>query len=137
MNDLERAKTTLEAGGYTCVIVMKTGVFTSAERGIKPLLEILDKDMGTSSACAADKVVGKAAAFLYELMGISKLYAGTLSEPALKVLKSAGIEVEYGACVSAIRNRTDTGYCPMESAVWEIADAKTAYEVLKEKVKGA
>ncbi len=137
MTDLERAKALLKEGNYTCVMVVKTSVFTSEERGIKPLMEILNADVDTSSASAADKVVGKAAAFLYALMGISKLFAYTVSEPALEVLKSAGIEVEYDTLVPAIRNRTNTGYCPMESAVWEIDDARTAYEILKNKVKGA
>ncbi len=137
MTSLNEAKALLREGNYTCVIVTGSNVFTSKGRGIKPLLEALDKDMDTVSACVADKVVGKAAAFLYELMGISKLYVVTVSEPALKVLERAGIEVEYDKLVPAIRNRTNTGPCPMESAVWEIDDARLAYEILKNKVKGA
>ncbi len=135
MSDLERAKALLQEGGYTCVFVMQTGVFTSKERGVKPLLDVLNKDMGTLNACVADKVVGKAAAFLYTLMNIAKLYAATVSEPALEVLKEAEIEVQFDHLVPSIKNRANTGQCPMESAVWEVTDAQFAREILEEESK--
>ena len=97
---------------------------------------MLNADMGVSNACVADKVVGKAAAFLYELMGINALYAFTISEPALEVLKRAGIYAEYETLVPCIRNRTNTGRCPMESAVWEISDAEEARKILENKIRG-
>ena len=81
MVELEKAKALLKAGGHTCVFLTKTGVFTSNERGVKPLLSVLNADMGTLGAHVADKVVGKAAAFLYELMKIDALFAFTVSEP--------------------------------------------------------
>ena len=136
MVGLKKAKTLFKAGNHTCVLVTETGVFTSKERGVKPLLNVLNADMGVSNACVADKVVGKAAAFLYELMGINALYAFTISEPALAVLKRAGIYVEYETLVPCIRNRTNTGPCPMESAVWEVNDARLAREILENKVNG-
>ena len=136
MTDLEKAKTLLKEGGYTCVFVTKASVYTSYERGIKPLLKTLNADVGTADAAVADKVVGKAAAFLYELMKIKTLYASTVSAPALDVLKRAKIEVEYETLVPSVRNRAGTGRCPMESAVWEISNAQEAYEVLKNKVEG-
>ncbi len=135
MSDLERAKALLQEGGYTCVFVMQTGVFTSKERGVKPLLDVLNKDMGTLNACVADKVVGKAAAFLYMLMNIAKLYAATVSEPALEVLKKAGVEVQFDHLVPSIKNRANTGQCPMESAVWEVTDAQFAREILEKESK--
>ena len=136
MVELEKAKALLKAGGHTCVIVTKTGVFTSDERGVKPLLSALNADVGTANAVVADKVVGKAAAFLYELMKIDALFAFTVSEPALAVLKRAGIYAEYETLVPCIRNRTNTGRCPMESAVWDISDAEEAQKILENKIRG-
>lgn len=133
---LEKAKTLLKKGGHTCVFITNGGVFTSDERGIKPLLDVLNSDMDTANAVVADKVVGKAAAFLYVLMKIETLYAQTVSEPALFVLKRAGIKVEYDTLVPSIRNRAGTGRCPMESAVWKIDDAQEARKILENKVKG-
>ena len=133
MKDLEYAKTFLKKG-YTCAICSEE-VYTSFERGIKPLLEVLNSDMVTLNAVVADKVVGKAAAFLYELMRIKELYAVTISEPALSVLKRAGIEVEFETLVPSIKNRAGTGQCPMETAVWETENAEEAYLILKERVR--
>ena len=131
---LKRAKELLKEGDYTCVFVTKTGEFFSKERGIKPLLKILNADMGTLGAYVADKVVGKAAAFLYEIMEIKALYAATISVPALGVLKRNGIYVEYDVLTENIRNRANTGNCPMESAVWDVTDARLAREILENKV---
>lgn len=136
MNELKRAKALLREGNYTCVFVIKERVFTSNERGIKPLLSVLNADMGVSNAYVADKVVGKAAAFLYELMRIKALYVQIISEPALEVLKRAGIYVEYETLVPSIKNRANTGQCPMESAVWLLTDAQEARKILENKVKG-
>ena len=36
--------------------------------------------------------------------------------------------------VPAIRNRTDTGFCPMESAVWDISDPHEAKAALERKI---
>ena len=136
MVELEKAKALLKAGGHTCVIMTKTGVFTSNERGVKPLLSMLNADMGTANAVVADKIAGKAAAFLYELMKIDALFAFTISEPALEVLKRAGIYAEYETLVPCIRNRTNTGRCPMESAGWDISDAEDAQKILENKIRG-
>ncbi len=133
---LEKAKALLKEGGHTCVFVTEKGVFTFEERGIKPLWDVLNSDMVTANAAVADKVVGKAAAFLYELMGIGALYAHTVSEAALTVLQRAKIQVEYETLAPCIRNRANTGQCPMESAVWGINDAREARKVLENRVKG-
>ena len=84
---------------------------------------------------AADKVVGKAAALLYALMGVSSLYASVISEGALTVCKSFGISVEYGALAQNIINRRGDGFCPMEQAVADISDPQTAFNAGKEKLK--
>ena len=93
------------------------------------MLELLDQDL--RGFCAADKVVGKAAAMLYCLIGVSEVYARIISEPALAVLKAEGIGVFYDQIVPAIRNRTGTGFCPMEAAVWDLADPQAAPEILR------
>lgn len=130
--DLERAKKVLEEGGYTCVLVNGETEYTSRERGIRPLLQFLEQS-DKEGYSAADKVVGKAAAFLYVLMKVRIVYAQVISEPALEVFKEAKTAVLYDTCVKAIRNRTDTGFCPMESAVMDIKQPKEAYAVLKKK----
>lgn len=130
-SDREQARQILQQGGHTCVLCYKEEIYTDDRRGVRPLLDFLDQDRDWRSFCAADKVVGKAAAFLYQLMGIRALYAHVVSEPAAKVLQDAGIALSYDTLVPAIRNRTDTGFCPMETAVWDLSDPKDAIPVLK------
>lgn len=130
MNNIEKAKELLKNGDYTCVILKDATAFTSKDRGVKPLLDWIDSKCDFKDAVVADKVVGKAAAFLYVLLKVSKIYAVVLSEPALKVLESHNIEVVYEQKVVAIRNRDNTGYCPMESAVWDIESPEEAHIII-------
>lgn len=129
--DREKARQILEQGGHTCVLCCGGEIFTDDRRGVRPLLDFLAQNRDWQRFCAADKVVGKAAAFLYQLMGIQALYAHVVSEPAAKVLEDAGIVLTYDTLVPAIRNRTDTGFCPMEAAVWKLNDPEEALAVLK------
>lgn len=131
MYELQRAMDLLKAGSYTCVLCGDGHTIADNRRGIRPLLELLDSGKDFSDYAAADKVVGKAAAFLYCLLGIRALYAGILSQPALEVLEQAGIPVEYGSLVPAIRNRTGDGFCPMETAVREITAPADAPEAIR------
>lgn len=128
-NDTIRARDVLQAGQHTCVLCRGNTVLTDDRRGVKPLLELLGRDL--AGFCAADKVVGKAAALLYRLLGISEIYAGVISEPAISVLQTGGISVFYDQKVPAIRNRTDTGFCPMETAVWDVEDPALAPDILR------
>jgi len=137
--DLEKAKEVLEEGNYTLVLVKDNLIFTSTERGIKPLLQIVRQGLDRAGYCVADKVVGKAAAFMYLLMGVTEVHAKVISEMALKVFQDCSmqqpIKVTYENLVPAIRNRTNTGFCPMESAVADIDCAEKALFILEKKVQ--
>ena len=135
MHDLEKARSLLEKENYTCVICRGDDVITDRRRGIRPLMELLESGKDLHGYSAADKVVGKAAAFLYCLLGVKALHAGVLSVPARDVLVSAGISVEWGSLVPAIRNRAGDGFCPMETAVWDLTDPGPAPEAIRETLK--
>lgn len=130
MRDLEEARSLLEKENYTCVLCRDGSTVTDNRRGVRPLLELLDSETDLHGYSAADKVVGKAAAFLYCLLGVKALYAGVISQPALSVLEDAGITVRYGVLVPAIRNRTGDGFCPMETAVWALSDPALAPDAI-------
>ncbi len=133
--ELKIAKDALAAGDYTCILSRGGDLLPLTQRGVRPLLELLDSGEDFRGACAADKVVGKAAAFLYCLLGIRALYARVVSQPALAVLRNAGIVTHYDTLVSAIANRTNTGLCPMETAVRDLSDPTRAPEILKNTLK--
>ena len=128
--NLEQAKTLLIEQQLTCVVLCETRTYTSTQRGIAPLMQWLKEGVDMQGAYVADKVVGKAAAYLYVLLGVRKVYAAVISRPALDVLERYNIGIVYDMLVPAIRNRTDTGFCPMETAVLDIDDANEAYRVL-------
>ena len=84
---------------------------------------------------AADKVVGKAAAFLYVLLGVEKVYAPVMSKPAMQILISFGVKIQSKLLVPEIINRQGTGRCPMEEAVDGITDAKEALAAIRSKLE--
>ena len=134
MTDISMAIEQLMGGAYTCVIRKNDMVYTSMERGVKPLLAWVDSDVDFSGYSAADKVVGKAAAMLYVLLGVSNVHAIVISVKAKEVLEQHGIGVTYDSLVDRIHNRINTGFCPMEEAVWEIEDLEDALQVVRDKV---
>ncbi len=131
----ERLKALLAEENLTCVLSDGNRLIKSRERGVKPLIGFIESGKSFKGFTAADKVVGKAAALLYALMGVSSLYASVISEGALTVCKSFGISVEYGTLTQNIINRRGDGFCPMEQAVADISDPQTAFNAVKEKLK--
>ena len=130
-NRLERLKKIMRSGNFTCVIETTNELLTSVQRGVKPLLEFLDSGKNFKGAFASDKVIGKAAAFIYAKFGVDGIYTDVISEPALEVLTAHSVNVEYAELVKVIRNRSGDGFCPMESAVLEINGVDEAIATMK------
>ena len=133
MLDLESAKKQLTESGYTCVLCKGDAVFCSRIRGVAPLLEFLDSERSFCGFSAADKVVGKGAALLYVLLGVSAVHATVISAGAHSVLQEAGIKTTYDHLVPYIKNRTGNGCCPIEAAVLEISDASEALPIIRDR----
>lgn len=132
--DLKKAVDLLSEGEYTCVLCKDDEVITSTVRGVKPLVDWLNSQTGLKGFCAADKVVGKAAAFLYVLLNVDSVYAPVMSKGAIDILSKNGIEAFYDLSVEVIRNRSDTDICPMEKTVQDINDPITAFEKIKHRL---
>ena len=126
MNDSVLAVKYLQSGDYSCVLLSNVEVYASKERGVKPLLGFLESGKSFAGFSAADRVVGKGAALLYVL------WAQTMSEKAKAVLEKSGIEARYEELVPAILNRTGTGFCPVERAVWDLSSPSEAPDVIRQ-----
>ncbi len=126
MTDLEQAKALLTSCGHTCALCQDGEVLTSRARGVRPLVNWLESGAEVKGWSAADKVVGKATAFLYVLLGVRAVYAGVISQPALEVLLERGIDVRFDALVPNIINRQGDGICPFEAAVFKIDEPHMA-----------
>ena len=132
--DLYKARIILSEGVNTCVLCQGSHTIRCTARGVRPLVDLLQEGIDEGFS-AADKVVGKATAFLYVLLKVRAVYAPVMSRPAIQVLQDHGIEIFYDIAVDAIFNRDRTGFCPMETAVREINDPKLARDTVMETLK--
>ncbi len=122
-------------GAVRCAVYTDSGLCTSNERGIRPMILWLEEDPEfLRGASVADKIVGRAAAMIMVHAGVKEVFASVISNGALEVLSDANIPCIYSMTTIAISNRRGDGICPMERTVAPIRDAETAYKTLREKV---
>ena len=122
--------------GYTCVLSKNEAViFMSREKGIKPLIEVIESNTDTHACFAEDKIVGKAAALLYAFMGVEAVHADVMSKDGLDILKTYGINASYNILTDKIINLRGDDICPMEKTVADIYEPQKAFDALKLKIK--
>jgi len=87
---IDLAKNELTLHNYSCVVVHEDSVImTSFESGVRPLIHYYEnKSRNFSNAVLADKVIGRAAAFLVVLCGITSVYAEVMSIDAKEYSRS-------------------------------------------------
>jgi len=134
MTDLERAVALLTEGSYTVALCRGDRTHTDTRRGVAPLLALLDSGVDLTAYAAADKVVGKAAAFLYLRLGVTAVHAGVMSVPARDLLVAHGVAVTCDTLVPAIRNRAGDGYCPMETVCLPLTDPIAAEQAIRRRL---
>lgn len=107
----------------------------SQKPGVAPLLELLSSKDDCEGGAAADKVVGRAAGFLYVLIGCREVYAEVASQGAFDLLKRYGIALEADKIAPFISNREGTGHCPLEEAVKDDDEPASAYLHIQAKLQ--
>ena len=133
--DLALAKQLLTTEEHTCVLCRDDRIYTSTRRGVAPLLGWLDSDLDLCGFSAADRVIGKATAYLYCLLGVKEVFARVISRPATQVLENHGIPAHWDTLVEGIQNRQKTGPCPMEYATRNCATPEEALTAVRETLK--
>lgn len=122
----------LKSEKCSCVIAHGADVKLYWQRGVADLLHLLtDEPAQLHNATLADKVVGKAAAALMVLGGIRRLHTLVISRPALDLLRRHGIETTYDEVVPLIINRSQTGYCPLETLCLNVGTPAEMLEVIR------
>lgn len=124
MKDIDLAIKTLEEKDLTLAAV-KDGkiIFESYDRGIKPMYILAtEKRVLAKGSVIADKVIGKGAALLCAHMGIKRIYTKLISLSAREVLTRYNIEYKFENCCEYIKNRDQTGSCPIEEIATDIDD---------------
>jgi len=134
-DDMKKAAELLEKNSRTFAAVNGDDIITSSDRGVKPLLSLIDSGRTLSGYSAADRVVGNGAAYLYVLLGVSSVYTYVISRAALDTLAKYGIDVSYDTLTDAIKNRSGDGLCPMESAVAAAESPEAALALIRDKLK--
>ena len=132
---LNKAKQALISSGCGLAVLKGEDILTFNEPGVKTLMKL--QDGALKGAYIADKIIGKAAAYLLVRSGTVQVYAEIISEPALNVFEQYSMICDYGEVVPNIINRSQTGICPMEFAVLNAQNADEAYEILLRKTGGA
>lgn len=130
-SDLQRARALLRESGASVVLCKGENYVTKSQRGIRPLLEWEESGEDYGGWAAADKIVGRAAAFLFILLGVRAVYGEVMSEGAFRILSERGIAAEYDTLAQTIRNREGTGMCPMEQAVLAVTEPTDAPQALR------
>ncbi len=131
--DLDLAKQLLIQKNLSLVITKRGKViFETEASGVRGLLEAIRKfGKETAGASAADRVVGRAAALLLTYSGVVSVFAITISESGVDVLKKHKIIFAFEGQVPRILNQRRIDVCPFEKIVAEVSDPKVAYEKLK------
>jgi hypothetical protein len=134
--DLRYAKLELRQHNLNLVIV-KNGnlVFKTRSPGIIGFLLAIEK-VGADlvDASVADRIVGRAAAFLCAYAEIASVFAVTISAEGREVLKKSEIHCEYKHLVPHILNSTQTAICPFEELTSGLMDPEEAFLKLKGEV---
>ncbi|MBR6041303.1 MAG: DUF1893 domain-containing protein [Paludibacteraceae bacterium] len=114
---LEELKQTLSQGNHALAIYdQDEQLHTYDNKGVRDLYTLLTTEPQVlKGAMVADKVVGKGAAALMIVGGITELHTHIISEPAIKLLELSGIRYSFDEKVDHIENRDKTGWCPVET----------------------
>lgn len=125
MTDIETARAGL--AGHTLCVCRDGQCLYSDKRGIAPMMEWFAQGKDLRGCAAADRIVGRAAAFLFVRGGVAAVHAGVLSAGGKDVLEAHGIPVTYDTLTDRIINRRGDDICPMEKAVADARDPEEAY----------
>ena len=91
-SELIQLNKTLLSENFTIMVKKGDKVFSSVERGVKPLIHLIDNDLYFfNNSSVADKVIGKAAALLMVYGRIKEVHTIIISEPAIEVFNSYNI----------------------------------------------
>lgn len=130
MTKLEELKEILHNKNASLVVCYSNGeikeYYQDRVKDIKGILQ--SNENALKGAIIADKVIGKLAGSLLAISGVEEIYADIISEYAIPILEENNIKYQYETKVNYIRNKDNTGMCPMENKFKDEKDIKKIYE---------
>lgn len=126
---LEQHIALLNQRNKTCILLNHgTIIYESEAFGVKPLRELrltgFQKKDG-DHLTLVDRVIGKGALILAELIGVDEIFTPLTSDYALEYSQIIHLPLTYKVRVPLIENRTRSGMCPIEQSVINTSDPLT------------
>ena len=130
MTKLEELKEILHQKNASLVVCYKNGEIKEYYQDrITDIKNILKEDENAlKEAVIADKVIGKVAASILAVAGVTEIYTDVISEFAIPALEENNIKYTYLKKVDYIRNKDNTGMCPMENKYKDEKDINVVYK---------
>ncbi len=129
--DLEIAKSLLERKDLSLVVIRDGEVVKESKgKGILPLFELVEQEISLKGAVLADKIIGRAAAFLILNSKLKAIYARVISKGGLKLLEDK-IDCYYRYETDNILGNDGKGMCPVETSLLDIDEDILAYKKIK------
>lgn len=123
---LEEHLNLLDERNKTCILMNHgTIIYESDALGVKPLRELRRMSFTRKEGdqlTLIDRVIGKGALMLAQLLGIDAIYTPLTSENAIAYNRLSRIPLFYMERVPMIENRTRTEMCPIERSVLHTTD---------------
>lgn len=108
----------------------------SFAKGIGELLALYDNQPELlKNSFVADKIVGAAAASVYQLSEINYCYAKIISQKAVDIFTKNKINFNFEKKVKHIKNRANNGLCPIEKLALEAENETKAIKKIKDFIK--
>lgn len=122
----------LNEQGLSLLVYNNEKLTTHNNRGIQDLLELVaSQPERLKGAIVADKIIGKAAASLMTACGVIEVHTNVICTPARKMFEEAGIKIFATKEVPMIRNRENSGMCPMDTRLDGIESVEECVEILQ------
>lgn len=131
MTDKERAKSLL-SGDVTAVLIRGREEIISRDKGIKFLFTLASEGKTYEGGSIADKIIGKAAAYLLVMLCIKNVYAPIMTNEAAEIFEKHKINYSYIKLTDVIIGRDGKKPCIMEQAVKSAKTPVEAYNRIKQ-----
>lgn len=130
--DLKKAIELL--GEHRAAFVSGEKTLVSDARGVRFLMSLIKDGTKVSDYVAADRIVGKASAFLYVYLDVKTLHAFLTTHKAIAYLEKNGVTFTYDKAVDVILSNDGVNPCPIEQAVRSAKTAEQAIAAIKNKI---
>lgn len=122
----------LNQQGLSLLVYNNEKLTTHDNRGIQDLLELVSSQPERlKGAIVADKIIGKSAAALMTSCGVVEVHTNVICTPAREMFEKAGIKIFANKEVPMIRNRENSGMCPMDTRLEGIESVEECVEILQ------